>query len=162
MGDCGGVEVGVTGALSWVDHESGVGSARVHPEFYDFAVAVEKLVEFHFAEVLDTEIVGGVGVFTAEGEPRAANGLKSRAFDGGAVCMQDLDSRIEFGFEGGSGARGVDFERDAFAGFCGEPVKVYIARFIHVSTDGSRYRNFCDGLVSGRVVGFVFFRSRIF
>ncbi len=69
VGDCGGVEVGVPGALSWVDHESGVGSARVHPEFYDFAVAVEKLVEFHFAEVLDAKIIGGVGVFTAESEP---------------------------------------------------------------------------------------------
>ena len=53
----GGIEVGVAGSLAGVNDETGVGATGVHPELYDFAVAVEELVKFHFAEVLDAKIV---------------------------------------------------------------------------------------------------------
>ncbi len=92
MRDGGGIEVRVADALAWIDHETGVGAARVHPEFDDFAVAVEELIELHFTKVLDAEVVGSVGIFATEGEPRASYGLERGAFNGRAVGVQDLDA----------------------------------------------------------------------
>ena len=145
------LKIRVAAADAGIDAEAGVRAARVAPEFDDFAVAVNEVIELHLAPVLESEIVGVHRVFSAEGEPRIFHRLQDDLLVGLAVCGKDFDTGIDLRFIAG----GIDIEDDLLPRHGAEAEAIDIACNTERAFDARWKWERCDGL-RRQVVGLGF------
>ena len=117
-----GVKERVALAATRIDLETRVGSARIVPEFDDFAVAIQILIQFHLAPVVDAKVVADIGVLASKGEIRVAYGLQQDPLDPFPVCVQHFDN----GVQGRRRAGRVDLQNPLFVCRRGESEQVNV------------------------------------
>ena len=149
-----GVEIAPAIPAARICDEAGIGPPRKQPELHDLAARIQVIVDSHLLPVEDAKIAGLAIVLAAEREIRVAYRLQEHPRHALAVCIEDLNVRIQPRFLAGR----AHLEYPGLAGLGREAVEIGIghpgAATVDRASDLSRKRH-AIRLIGG-VVRFVF------
>src|SRR5688500_4522310 len=100
------IEEGIATAKAWINFETRIRPARVEPQFYNFAIRIEKLIQLHLLPFMHAEVIAGRTVFTSKSKIRFADRLQPRAQHTPPLLVKNINHAIERRFR----ACGVDFD----------------------------------------------------